>query len=258
MGSGADAEIKNDANAVGDALESYGFDAVTRFDSKDHTLGTVIQGIRDAAAGLGPDDRFLLYVSSHTELVDDDDDGKPDGDRARRLDYGKGDDNASKWSIMGRGSPAVDLLELLEEIEAGTINLVVDACYSASVIANMEKPVGGGSFAPAEGVTLNVFASSSATKPSEGATGAETIGDALGLTDAGSTYTEGLVERLEGARATGTLQPGEARTLTLRFLCTTTDSFEATARLTATNPDGSRTSEDSFVVAGAISGSLQR
>lgn len=201
VASGSDAEIVADAKSMGDMMEGYGF-TVERFDSKTDTLADVIAGIKSVAEGLGPEDKFMFYISSHTELNDDNNDNKPDGNRALRLDYGKDQDTETKWTIMNKGSSANDLIKLIGEIKAGTINLVIDACYAESVIINMTKPVVKSitPFKPKTDQNVHVFASSARDLTSEGASPLETIGSWLGG-EIGSTYTETIVKDLNGARA---------------------------------------------------------
>jgi len=197
----SDAEIIADAKNMGDVMEKYGF-TVERFNSENHTLANVIAGIKKAAEGLGPEDKFMLYISSHTELNDDNNDNKPDKNRALRLDYAKGSNNETKWSIMNYGRSSQDLPRLLAEIKAGTINLVVDACYAESIIVNMTNGVRRGSvpFVPQTEQNIHVFASSASDLTSEGASILETIGSYLGG-EIGSTYTETIIQNLNGARA---------------------------------------------------------
>ena len=133
VASGADDEIQNDAREMGVLLGNLGF-TVTSFNSETDSVTDVQQGIQQAAQGLGPCDEFFLYVSSHTELVDDNYDGRPDRTPIR-LDYGSGHDTQGKWSILPRHPASLSLTAGLQTIFAGRVNIMLDLlCWSRRLL----------------------------------------------------------------------------------------------------------------------------
>ena len=74
-----------------------------------------------AVWGLASRRVFVLYVSSHTTLPDDDEDGKPDGGRARKLDYGLGEPNHTKWSLASTRAMVRGLPWIIGQITAGRV-----------------------------------------------------------------------------------------------------------------------------------------
>ncbi len=202
IASGSDTEIKNDAKGMATLLGALGF-TVTPVDSATSTLAQAQQAITAAAQGLGLCDKFFLYVSSHTQLVDDNEDGLPDGGRANRLDYALGEPNKTTWTFFSHdptGFPA-----MLAGITAGHVNVMLDTCYAESLESHLRKPIGRPPFKPRPGQSVKIYAASSRTKTSGGASVAESIGNALGLTTSGSTYTEQVVADVDGQRTSGSL-----------------------------------------------------
>lgn len=198
VAAGGDGYIKNDAKMMGSLLGSLGFE-VHPFDSAVDGLRQVGDGIENAAKDLGPCDKFLLYISAHTDLDDDDADGKPDGGRASKLLYGDGEATDGTWGLGSGGGTSSTIPDILSRIKAGTINVVLDVCFAESLILHMRQPARG-IFQPQPGVTINVFAAADNEKLALGASIGETLGDFLQLTQSGSTYTEQLVDHIRTAK----------------------------------------------------------
>ncbi|GMR14384.1 MAG: hypothetical protein BMS9Abin29_2637 [Gemmatimonadota bacterium] len=156
-----------DAQQMQQTLEMAGAE-VTAFNFRDHSLLDAINGARAAAQGLGPDDKFVLYFVGHGILNDRDNDDMPDGGKNESLLYGAGTANEGVWDITSTDNE-FGLLGLLDDIPAGTVNLVVDACFAGSIPLWMSSPASGDPFQPGlPGASLNVFVASSALKSAAG------------------------------------------------------------------------------------------
>jgi hypothetical protein len=196
IASGADDEIQNDAREMSALLGRLGF-TVTDLNSKSNSLSAVITALRAAGQNLGPCDKFFVYLSSHTQLVDDNDDGKPD-QTPTRLDYGLGHTNKTQWAwLPGRAST---LPTILQESRAGRLNLMMDTCYSEALAVLMRKS----NTQPPPGCEWNIFASSSPTNTSAGATELTLLLD-YGNNESFSAYTGGILGELQEAETAGTI-----------------------------------------------------
>ena len=198
VASGADDEIQNDAREMGALLGNLGF-TVNSFNSATDSVTDVQQGIQQAAQGLGPCDKFFIYISSHTELVDDNDDGRPDRTPIR-LDYGLGHDTKTKWSILPRHPASASLTAGLQTIFAGRVNIMLDTCFAGALGSLIRQ----GNVQPPAGVEWNIFASSTEFKTSAGASELDLWLD-YGNDDVNGAYTEVILEQVEQARNANTI-----------------------------------------------------
>jgi hypothetical protein len=202
VASGADYEIQNDAREMGTLLGNLGF-TVTSYNSETDSVSDVQQGIQQAAQGLGPCDKFFLYISSHTELVDENDDGRPDHTPIR-LDYGLGHNTKSKWSILPRHPASVSLTAGLQTIFAGQINIMLDTCFAGAMASLIRQ----GNVQPPAGVEWNIFASSTESKTSAGALELDLWLD-INNDDVNGAYTEIILEQVEQARTANTIDTNQ-------------------------------------------------
>jgi hypothetical protein len=184
VASGDDQYIKNDAQEFARVLRSNGFE-VHEFDSAKDEIAAVLAGIQAAAEGLGPCDKFMIYISSHIGLEDENGDDLPDR-TPLGIDYG---DKGSDAKLFFQ-----ELTTILDDLTVGTINAVLDACFSEAWIAHMRA---GLVLQP--GVTLNVFTSSTSEKTSEGPARWNTIFNFRNILNPVSRYTGELIEQLDGA-----------------------------------------------------------
>ncbi|MBX3734659.1 MAG: hypothetical protein KF791_18940 [Verrucomicrobiae bacterium] len=194
IASGADDEIQNDARDMAALLARMGF-SITAFNSASNTLSEVTTGIELAGRGLGPCDKFFIYISSHTQLVDDNDDGKPDG-LPFRLDYGLGHATKTTWSWLSRHPNS--LPALLRTNLSGRINLMLDTCFAEAMPLWLEKD----KVEPPPGVEWNIFCSSEAFKTSAGATTLDFLLD-YGNDEVHSQYTGRILEQIGAAERAG-------------------------------------------------------
>ncbi len=199
IASGADDEIQNDARDMSGLLKRLGF-TVTETNSKSNSVLQVMAALQTAGLGLGPCDKFFVYLSSHTQLVDENDDGKPDS-TPTRIDYGSGHkQTATKWSwLPGRQGT---FTSTLQAIPAGRLNLMMDTCYSEALAVLMRRfrtqlP---------PGVEWNIFESSSEFKTSAGATELALYFD-YGNDEVHSKYTGSIL-----AKVTKTADAGQVDT----------------------------------------------
>lgn len=149
--------------AVRIMLRNLGFqnrDVHTFDPGRTPKLDDVFADIERIAAGLGPCDKLLFYVFGHGTIVDENDDDIPDSP-SDSIAYGHGAEkeymSKSRW---GEHS----LLELLERLHVGRINLMIESCYSGSFDHFIQSDVAN----PAVGSTWNVLLASSPDKPSYG------------------------------------------------------------------------------------------
>ena len=148
MAAASDSDIQNDAENMSDKLEGTGFD-VTDFNVNDHALSEVVSGIQDLTKDLGPDDKFLLYISAHNA-------------GGNRIDYGN-----STWSLFPGGypgphrpNPQTSLYDLIDSIDAGHINVIIDACFAARIIDFLKKR----NYAHSAGGVLKVYVAAASGK----------------------------------------------------------------------------------------------
>jgi len=195
IASGADDEIQNDAREMSALLTRLGF-TVTDTNSKSNSVSQVIAALQTASQGIGPCDKFFVYLSSHTQLVDDNDDGKPDS-TPTRLDYGSGHKGtATKWGwLPGRTGT---LATVLQAIPAGKLNLMMDTCFAEAFAVLMRR--NRAQLLP--GVEWNIFESSSEFKTSAGATELDLYLD-YGNNDANSAYTGRILDKVTKAADAG-------------------------------------------------------
>lgn len=194
IASGADEEIQNDARDMGALLARLGF-TVTSFNSVSNSVTEVATGLQAAGQGLGPCDKFFVYLSSHTQLVDDNDDGKPD-DLPFRLDFGLGHATKTTWSWLLRHPNS--LTSILRTNLAGRINLMLDTCFSEALALRLARD----RFQPPAGVEWNIYASSAADRTSAGATELDFLLD-YDNDDVNSKYTERILALVTAAQDAG-------------------------------------------------------
>lgn len=190
VASGADDEIQNDARDMSALLGRLGF-TVTDLNSKSNSLSQVISILQQAGAGLGPCDKFFFYISSHTQLVDDNDDGKPDS-TPTRLHFGSGHNTGSMWAWIPNRPGTIPAV--LQSILAGRVNIMMDTCFSESMAVLMRRFKAQ---LPA-GVEWNIFESSSEFKTSAGATELDLYLD-YGNNDVHSAYTSRILDKVKKA-----------------------------------------------------------
>ena len=190
--------IVNAGARMGAFLEGIGFEVHSYVAGVD-TFDEENEGYREAADGLGPCDKFLFYFVGHTPLpdeADEDDDGAPDEGRVDDLLWGQG----MGEEIEGGISLPHFSKEYLDFQTAGTVNVIIDACYAGSVIEHLEDPFSD-RFGPAlqPGVDVHVFASASPTRPAFGAWNWERLIDYFDFdpSELMSEYTEHLLEELQ-------------------------------------------------------------
>lgn len=198
VASGSDEEIQNDTRDMANLLTNLGF-TVTSFNSETDQLNTVQQGITQASQGLGPCDKFFLYISSHTQLVDDNDDGRPDR-TPFRLDYGLGHDTKTTWAISHRNARVNSITTQLQAIKAGKVNVMMDTCFSQALATHIRAR----NIQPSAGVEWNIFSSSSDTKTSAGATNLDFLLD-YGNDEVNSAYSGRILTSVEKDRTDGNI-----------------------------------------------------
>ena len=190
IASGADYEIQNDAREMSALLNRLGFQ-VTNFNSSSNNITEIGNGIRQAGQSLGPCDKFFLYISSHTVLVDDNEDGKPDS-TPNRLDFGMGHPNATTW-LWAPNRPGT-FTSPIQSVTAGQVNIMLDTCFSEAFAVTMRNMRG----VLTNGVHWSVFASSSRTNTSGGASELDLWLD-YGNDDVNSIYTGKVLEKVTAA-----------------------------------------------------------
>lgn len=190
IASGADNEIQNDAREMSALLKRLGFQ-VSDYNSSSNNITEIGNAIRQAGQGLGPCDKFFLYISSHTVLVDDNDDGKPDGTPSR-LDFGQGHANATSW-LWVPNRPGT-FTAPIQSVAAGEVNIMLDTCFAEAFAVNMRNMRG----VLTNGVHWSVFASSSKTNTSGGASELDLWLD-YGNDDVNSIYTGKILDKVIAA-----------------------------------------------------------
>lgn len=190
IASGSDDAIQNDAREMSALLTRLGFQ-VTDFNSSSNNVTQVYNGIKQAGQALGPCDKFFVYISSHTVLVDENDDNKPD-DTPARLDYGLGHSNANKWLWLP--NRANTFASALQAVPAGQLNLMLDTCYAEAFAVNMRRFRG----VIPTGATWNIFASSSRTNTSGGSSTWDELLD-YNNDDVNSVYTSKILDKVIAA-----------------------------------------------------------
>jgi hypothetical protein len=190
IASGADHEIQNDAREMSALLTRLGFQ-VTDYNSSSNTIAEIGNGIRQAGQGLGPCDKFFVYISSHTVLSDENNDGKPDGTPSR-LDFGMGHSTATSWLWIP--NRAGTFTAPIQSVTAGQVNIMLDTCFAEAFAVTMRNMRG----LLTNGVNWSVFASSSRTNTSGGASELDLWLD-YGNDDVNSIYTGKILDKVTAA-----------------------------------------------------------